>query len=66
MSATDDDTRRTRRGWGGPPLARRTLCSIARGAPAMSRIFLGPALLRLAQDASVCDDDGSGSSSSSS
>jgi hypothetical protein len=32
----------------------------------MSAIFLGPALLRLAQDASVCDDDGSGSSSSSS
>jgi hypothetical protein len=31
----------------------------------MSTIFLGPALLRLAQDASVCDEDGSGLSSSS-
>jgi MFS-type transporter involved in bile tolerance (Atg22 family) len=52
---------------GAPPEATGlALCSIARGAAAMSTIFLGPALLRLAQDASVCDDDGSGSSSSSS
>lgn len=30
-----------------------TLCSIARGAAAMSTIFLGPALLRLAEDAAT-------------
>ena len=51
---------------GAPPEATGlALCSIARGAAAMSTIFLGPALLRLAQDASVCDDGESGSSSSS-
>lgn len=30
-----------------------TLCSIARGAAAMSTIFLGPALLHLAEDAAT-------------
>jgi UMF1 family MFS transporter len=47
---------------GAPPEATGlALCSIARGAASMSTIFLGPALLRLAGDASVCDAAGGSS-----
>ena len=41
-----------------PKVTGLALCLIARGTVAMSKIFLGPALLHLAEEALVCDNGG--------